>query len=378
MPTDPQTVSDALDGWARRLSEVLTRSASTRTNETKLREHAHAVVVAAAAELYGLDDLATTGERRAGTSRRTYDRAYGGLIVEWEWAMDAPRRRHGAKQALDYLQELRADLGVEEVFSAVVCDGREWGFLVKDPPQGQLSLDDGPDPPAEQRFQWQPNSRASCRRFLALIGSNRQRPVSGPALVATFGQGSDVATKTITLLVEALAARERQDRPDTLFREWYRSLDVVYDSLDDPGVAKLRDLGWKSGRVWAPKNLLKQPNDQFDGWECFTGDNGNIGVAAEIEWSWNRVYFDFLKFWRGTQGGQISLGIEVLRGPSAFQYAVEHQYRLYSELIPEVPIVFCALDAEELIDADYEGSPRKYAPFPMPASSPSDRPAGGA
>ena len=132
-------------------------------------------------------------------------------------------------------------------------------------------------------------------------------------------------------------------------------------------VKKLRKLDWRSGRVWAPSGLLKDPNDQFDGWKCFAGSDGTrLGVAAEIEWSWNRVYFDFLKFWRGVQGGQIEVGVEVLRGPSSFRYAVEHQYRLYEDLIPDVPIVFCALDAEDLVEADYEASPRRYAAFPMP------------
>ena len=139
-------------------------------------------------------------------------------------------------------------------------------------------------------------------------------------------------------------------------------------------VAKLRDLGWKSGRVWAPSDLPRQANDQFDGWKCFTEVDGtSFGVAVEIEWSWNRVYFDFLKFWRGATGGQISLGIEVLRGASAFHYAIEHQYRLYAALIPTVPIVFCALDSEDLLDSDYEAPPREYAPFPMPEAATRDR-----
>ncbi len=35
------------------------------------------------------------------------------------------------------------------------------------------------------------------------------------------------------MLLEALAARSDEDRVDTLFREWYRSLEVVYDNLED-------------------------------------------------------------------------------------------------------------------------------------------------
>lgn len=188
----------------------------------------------AATDLYGLSDLSTTAERKAGETAKQYDRLYGGLAVEWEWDMGTPRRRKGAEQALDYLQLLRSQVGDEQVFSAVVCDGRQWGFLVDDPPQGQLPLDDAPEPPADQRFQWQPNSRVACRRFLSLIGSNRKQPVSAQAVAAEFGPGSETTRKAITLLVEGLASRSNDDRADTLYREWYRSLDVVYENLDDP------------------------------------------------------------------------------------------------------------------------------------------------
>lgn len=145
---------ERLDGWARRLSDALDRSAQTGANETELREAVHGIIVDAAADLYGLDDLSTTGERKAG--RRTlgkYDRAYGGLVVEWEWNMGNARRRHGAEQAIEYLDRMRSDVGGDEAFSAVVCDGRQWGFLVADTPQGQLTLDDAEaQPSADERF----------------------------------------------------------------------------------------------------------------------------------------------------------------------------------------------------------------------------------
>lgn len=191
----------------------------------------------AARELYGLDDLSTTGERKAGRrTRKHYDRAYGGLVVEWEWNMDSSRRRHGAEQAIDYLDRMRADVGEDDAFSAVVCDGRQWGFLVADSPQGQLTLDEVlPDPVADARFEWRTNSRASCRRFLSLIGTNRKQPVSARALANAFGPGSDSTRKAITLLVEALGGRSADDRPDTLFGEWQRSIEVVYEDLNDPG-----------------------------------------------------------------------------------------------------------------------------------------------
>jgi len=223
-----------LDEWAEKLAEKLDRSVAIRTNEMELREDVHALVLEAASELFGLTDLSTSGERPAGgAERRAYDRAYGGLIVEWEWAMGTARRRHAADQALDYLDRRRAAVGDDEVFSAVVCDGREWGFLVVDLPAGQLALDEDADLPPEERFEWRPNSAAACRRFLSLIGSNRKRPVTPGALAAEFGPGSATTRKSVILLVEALAGRSPDDRSDTLFREWCRSLEVVYDNFGD-------------------------------------------------------------------------------------------------------------------------------------------------
>jgi len=214
----------------------MAQSATVRHNETELREDVHALIVKAAEELYGLDALKTSGEQKAGKSQKVYDRAYGGLVVEWEWSMDNPRRRHGAEQAVEYLDLMRADLGSDDVFSAVVCDGRQFGFLVDDARQGQLALDQAllPDPTAEQRFEWRPVNRASCRRFLQLIGTNRKRPVNARALASEFGSGSETTRKAITLLTEALAGRGSGERIDTLYGEWYRSLEVVYEDLDDP------------------------------------------------------------------------------------------------------------------------------------------------
>jgi hypothetical protein len=223
-----------LDDRARQLYEALRRSVEIRRNETELREDVHALIQEASGDLYGLTDLASTGERHAGgDGRRAYDRAYGGLIVEWEWDMRAARRRHGAEQALDYLGRIRAASGLEGAFSAVVCDGKQWGFLVADTVPGQLTLDAEEDLSAEDRFEWRENSEAACRRFLVLIGSNRKRPVTAGALAAEFGPGSETTRKAITLLVEAVAGRVPLDRTDTLFNEWHRSLEVVYDNFGD-------------------------------------------------------------------------------------------------------------------------------------------------
>lgn len=222
-----------LDGWARVLADAADRATAQRENETELREDLDPIIRRAAAALYGLTDREITAERPAGRGRRRpYDKAYGGLVVEWEWAMTPSRRRHGAEQALDYLSLLRADLGVERGFTAVVADGRQWGFLTNDFPHAQLSLTEQPIDPDKQ-FQWRENSSAACRRFLVLLGSNRQSAVTAQALASAFGPQSEVARKLVGLLCAALDGRAQDDRADTLYCEWRRSLEVVYGNLDD-------------------------------------------------------------------------------------------------------------------------------------------------
>jgi hypothetical protein len=127
---------------------------------------------------------------------------------------------------------MRADLGVDEGFTAVVSDGTTWGFLATDLPSAQLSLEEADLDPA-QRFQWRTNSPAACRRFLVLLGSNRQQPVTAATLSSAFGPESSPARLAVSLLADALTGRTPDDRADTLYREWRRSLEVVYGDLDD-------------------------------------------------------------------------------------------------------------------------------------------------
>lgn len=222
-----------LDGWARVLADAADRAAANRANETELREDLDPVIRQAGAALYGLTDREITAERAAGRGRRrSYDKAYGGLVVEWEWQMKRARRRHGAEQALDYLSLMRADLGLERGFTAVVSDGREWGFLTSDLPHSQLSFGE-PELEPDQRFQWRENSAAACRRFLVLLGSNRQSAVTAKALASAFGPQSQVARRVVAFLCDAMVGRTSDDRTDTLYREWRRSLEVVYGNLDD-------------------------------------------------------------------------------------------------------------------------------------------------
>jgi hypothetical protein len=173
---------------------------------------------------------------------------------------------------------------------------------------------------------------------------------------------------------DALSAGEECGALD----EVHQALERAYDATDAESewlrasarvVRELRRAGWTSGRVWAPPGPADKANDQFDGWKAFTNDSQHFAVGVEVEWVWNRVYFDFLKFWRGQLGGQIKLGVEVMRSASAFEYAVEHSYALYQQLIPDVRIVFCALKANEVVDSEYKrkaGKTLNYQPFPMP------------
>jgi len=225
-----------LDRWARVLADAADRAASHRTNETELREDLDPLIREAAAQLYGLTDRETTAERTPGRgrSRLRYDKAYGGLVVEWEWRMTLSGRRHAAEQAIDYLSLMRADIGSERGFCAVVTDGRAWGFLASDLPHAQLSLIE-PELEPHERFEWRENSPAACRRFLFPPGSNRQSAVTAKGLATAFGPESDVARRVVALLNEAMSGRRTDDRTDTLYLEWHRSLEVVYGNLDDEG-----------------------------------------------------------------------------------------------------------------------------------------------
>ncbi len=89
--------------------------------------------------------------------------------------------------------------------------------------------------------------------------------------------------------------------------------------------------GWRKAVVWYPADLPRPANDSFDGWRVF-GDESRFGIAVEVEFSWNRVFFDLLKLWRGQHGGQIAAGIILLRSRSSWHYARHHQFALYSGL----------------------------------------------
>lgn len=112
---------------------------------------------------------------------------------------------------------------------------------------------------------------------------------------------------------------------------------------------ELKDRKWVKRVVWAPDGLAAR--DSFDGWKEFP--EADLSVAVEVEWPWQRVMGDLLKFWRAERGKQVDIGIEVLRGRGAFEYVTCHVYRLYEELLPDLRVVFCALAASDLEDQKF-------------------------
>lgn len=229
--------SRSLSDWSEELAAVFDEAARRFSNEMELREHVHSKIVAAVADLYGLGLSATAGEinTKKGGGRSPLDRLYGGVAVEWEWDMSSARREHGAGQALTYLRNLRANNPSEGAFTAVVADGKTWGFLRVDPDDemtADLFTDQAEPATAADHFVWFDNSPAACRQFLELIGSHKKSPITGNNLRQRFGPESDVASKIVTLLGQAIDGRAVKDRTDTFYREWRRALEVVYGDLD--------------------------------------------------------------------------------------------------------------------------------------------------
>ena len=221
-----------LEHYAELLATTMDGAALGARNETELRLAVEPVIRNALMDLFGLTLQQIRSERR--NAAGFLDTAYGGVVVEYEWQMDAARRAHGAEQALDYLTAERQTTRGDEMFSACVTDGRVWGFLVSDEAlDSQLNLfAPVSSASAVDRFAWFPNSVPACQRFLELVGSHPKLPVSGDSLAGAFGRGSEHARRCLTMLVETLANRRLFDRADTLYAEWKRALEVAYGTLD--------------------------------------------------------------------------------------------------------------------------------------------------
>ena len=232
MPKQQRSIGE----WAEVLNDAFEDSVQHDSNETELRERVHQVILDAIDDLFQMSHLTSSGEHNTKKKGRSpADRLYGGVVVEWEWNMSTPgKKEHGAQQAVTYMNNLRTKQQVSrEVFTAVVCDGREWAFLHYDADaSGDGLLTPGAPATYGQRFTWVPNSPGACRRFLELIGTHGKVPITGKALTSHFGPGSQVAQKLVTDLSSAVAGRIKGDRVDTLYDEWRRALDVVYGDLD--------------------------------------------------------------------------------------------------------------------------------------------------
>lgn len=200
----------------------------------ELREHVHGLIVDALQEIYGLGVSASAGElnTRKDGKRSPLDRLYGGVAVEWEWAMGDARREHGAGQALEYLENLRTHHAAEEAFTAVVADGHQWGLLRFDPQTPADLFVERPES-ASGHFQWYDNSPDAVRQFLELVGAHKKQPITSRNLRSKFGPESEVASSLVTRLTESIAGRSPGDRVDTLYTEWRRALDVVYGDLNE-------------------------------------------------------------------------------------------------------------------------------------------------
>jgi len=202
----------------------------------EIREHVHQTILDAIQSLFGLGWTSSAGEFNTGPggTQSPLDRLYGGVAVEWEVNMRAGRREHGADQALVYLRNLRTNHPAADAFTAVVTDGRQWGFLRHDPDDdnsADLFTAEAPDTQAGH-FTWVPNSPGACRQFLELIGAHKQSPITSKSLTNRFGPDSAVASRLVTVLSQSAAGRLQNDRTDTLYTEWRRALDVVYGDLD--------------------------------------------------------------------------------------------------------------------------------------------------
>ena len=217
----------SIDSHAREIAQRMREACASLTNEAELRRHVEPALEAALTDLYSFSFREIRSERR--NAAGDFDVMYGGVVVEFEWEMDRARRRHGAQQALDYLRAER-EAGGSDAFTAVVTDGRQWGFLVRDEESSDL-FHQSRHP--EDAFVWRENSPEATRRFLELVSSHAQLPLSGASLTAELGTGSDTSRRAISELLATLRTRDPADRVDTLYSEWRRSLEVAYGELDD-------------------------------------------------------------------------------------------------------------------------------------------------
>jgi hypothetical protein len=173
-------------------------------------------------------------------------------------------------------------------------------------------------------------ARRTTRQVDELSPSFLTWPTHQDALVQAIESGALAEVETALRSAYDLTAKDKAR---------YKPSRVVERELDKAG--------WRKTPVWTPDGF--STGDSFDGWKEFAdGDGTPFGVAVEVQWVWQGFYNDWLKFWRASRGGQAALGIEVMYGPDSFNYVVNHVFALYRDALPDLRVVFCALDAPDL------------------------------
>jgi hypothetical protein len=193
-----------------------------------------------------------------------------------------------------------------------------------------------------------PNKAGEFRQDPVDAATGKERNMSTESRFRVWATSEDVlarATESGALAEVEAALRAAYERTATSLGKPMRPASIVE--------RELKGAGWVNARAWAPNEFGLDTRDSFDGWKTFVDPEGQaFGVAVEIEWTWERLFADLLKFWRAAKGGQATIGIEVLYGPDAFEYVVHHQFALYRDLFADLRLVFCALDAPGLEEPD--------------------------
>ena len=185
-------------------------------------------------ELYGYDLLKFGVEENTlpqGEGRKPVDRRYGTVLVEFKWNMNKSRCEHGSKQALEYLEQLEATTNSIGKYTALVCDGKQWGFLIERR-DTESRKENATERQSASHFEWRQNSTAAVRRFLQICGDHTLTPLTGNNLAQVFSPKADSTRHFVAMLAVLLEGKRMGDRPDTLFCEWRRSTEVAYGSLD--------------------------------------------------------------------------------------------------------------------------------------------------
>lgn len=216
---------------AEQLYRAAVDSLAIRTSEADLRSDLFLFLGPFAHDVLGLPAQSV---RQEGTSRSgRFDSMFGRAVIEYKRPRlldSSTEREHAATQSLGYLED--ETLGAQVV---IVTDGKTWGFL--------RDVDAGPEPgeqgwlfadgdaltsrPAD-RFSWQINTPNTALRVLTLLSTLTSAPVTTTSVTARLGPDRPEVVGILRLLAWRLTTRERDDRTDTLFRQWIALAGVAY------------------------------------------------------------------------------------------------------------------------------------------------------